>query len=110
LLAPPAPCLSRRLGSRTAIAGCLGLIAAFGIARALVPSAVGVILLTFPVGVGIGFAQALMPVAVKEHFAHRPAFATGIYATGISSGSALSTALPVPVAPPARRWPRSRAA
>src|SRR5712692_12129306 len=48
LFAPPAPYLSRRLGSRTAIAGCLGLIAAFGIARALVPGAAGVILLTFP--------------------------------------------------------------
>jgi CP family cyanate transporter-like MFS transporter len=104
LFAPPAPYLSRRLGSRTAIAGCLGLIAAFGIARALVPGAAGVILLTFPVGVGIGFAQALMPVAVKERFAHRPAFATGIYATGISTGSAISTAIAVPVAHAAGGW------
>ena len=104
LFAPPAPYLSRRFGSRAAIAACLGLIAAFGIARALVPSAAAVILLTFPVGVGMGFAQALMPVAVKERFAHRPAFATGIYVTGISGGSAISTAIAVPVAHIAGGW------
>ena len=49
---------------------------------------VGVILLTIPVGIGIGLAGALMPVAVKERFPDRPAFATGIYATGINTGSA----------------------
>jgi CP family cyanate transporter-like MFS transporter len=39
-----------------------------------------------------------MPVAVKEHFAHRPACASGIYTTGIQVGSALSSALAVPIA------------
>jgi MFS transporter, CP family, cyanate transporter len=39
-----------------------------------------------------------MPVAVKEHFAHRPAFASGVYTTGINMGSALSSALAVPIA------------
>jgi MFS transporter, CP family, cyanate transporter len=39
-----------------------------------------------------------MPVAVKERFAHRPAFASGIYTTGIQVGSALSSALAVPIA------------
>lgn len=104
LFAPPAPYLSRRFGSRAAIAGCVVLIAVFGIGRAVVPGAVGVILLTFGVGLGMGFAQALMPVAVKERFAHRPAFATGIYATGISTGSAISTAAVVPVAHAAGGW------
>ena len=33
-----------------------------------------------------------MPVAVKERFAHRPAFASGVYTTGINMGSALSSA------------------
>ena len=54
--------------------------------------------LTFPIGVGMGLAGALLPVAVKERFAHRPAFASGVYTTGINMGSALSSALAVPIA------------
>lgn len=104
LFAPPAPYLSSRLGSRYAIAACLAAIAAFGVARALVPSAAAVILLTVPVGVGIGFAGALLPVAVKERFPHRPAFATGIYATGINLGSAISASVAVPIAGAAGGW------
>jgi CP family cyanate transporter-like MFS transporter len=104
LFAPPAPYLSERLGSRYAIASCLALIGGAGIARALVPGEVAVILLTFPVGVGIGFAGALMPVAVKERFPDRPAFATGIYTTGINSGSAIAASVAVPIASVAGGW------
>ncbi|MCC6223430.1 MAG: MFS transporter [Thermoleophilia bacterium] len=104
LFAPPAPYLSSRLGSRYAIAACIAAIAVFGIARALAPSAAAVILLTVPVGVGIGFAGALLPVAVKERFPHRPAFATGIYATGINLGSATSASVAVPIAGAAGGW------
>ena len=39
-----------------------------------------------------------MPVAVKERFSDRPAFATGVYTTGINVGSALASALAVPIA------------
>jgi CP family cyanate transporter-like MFS transporter len=98
LFAPPAPYLLERVGSRTAIFAAIALIGVAGIARALAPGAVAVILLTFPVGIGIGLAGALMPVAVKERFAHKPAFATGIYTTGINVGSALAAALAVPIA------------
>jgi CP family cyanate transporter-like MFS transporter len=45
-----------------------------------------------------------MPVAVKERFPHRPAFATGIYTTGINTGSALSAAAAVPIAAAAGGW------
>ena len=45
-----------------------------------------------------------MPVAVKERFAGRPAFATGIYVLGINLGSALSAALAVPIAHAAGSW------
>lgn len=104
LFAPPAPYLLGRVGSRTAIFAALALIGVAGIARALAPGAVAVILLTFPVGIGIGLAGSLMPVAVKERFAHRPAFATGIYTTGINAGSALAAALAVPIAAAAGGW------
>jgi len=104
LFAPPAPYLARRYGTRGAVAGCLAAIAAFGLLRAVVPGAAFVIALTFGVGLGMGLAQTLMPVAVKERFPHRPAFATGVYATGINGGSALSSALSVPVANALGSW------
>jgi len=110
LFALPAPALSRRYGSRLAIAACLALIGLFGIARAAAPGPAAVIALTFGVGLGLGFAQALMPVAVKERFAQRPAFATGIYVLGINIGSAISSALAVPIAHAAGSWRWSVAA
>src|SRR5205814_365528 len=90
LFAPPAPFLSGRIGSRRAIAVALALIGTFGVARLVVPNAAGVILLTFPLGMGMGLAGAMLPVAVKERFADRPGFATGIYTTGITVGAAAS--------------------
>ncbi len=104
LFAPPAPFLSGRIGSRHAIAAALGLIGAFGIARTLVPGAAGVVLLTFPVGMGMGLAGAMLPVAVKERFADRPGFATGVYTMGITVGSAVSAAVAVPLAHAAGGW------
>ena len=104
VFALPASVVTRRYGTRLAIAACLALIGVFGIARAAAPGAVAVIALTFGVGIGLGFAQALMPVAVKERFAARPAFATGIYVLGINIGSALSSALAVPIADAAGSW------
>jgi len=104
VFALPAPQVSRRYGTRLAICVCLTLIGGFGIARAIAPAAAGVILLTFGVGIGLGLAQALMPVAVKERFAGRPAFATGIYVLGFNIGSALASALAVPIADAAGSW------
>src|SRR5439155_7496429 len=104
IFALPGPWLGRRLGSRKAIAGCLSLIAAFGVARSLSPGAAAVITLTLGVGIGIGLAQTLMPVAVKERVTHRPALATGIYAMGINIGSAVSSAIAVPLADLGNGW------
>jgi MFS transporter, CP family, cyanate transporter len=98
LFAIPGAWVAARLGTRAAIGACLAGIAAFGLMRAAAPGAPLVLALTFPIGVGMGLAGALMPVAVKERFAHRPAFASGVYTTGINLGSALSSALAVPIA------------
>jgi CP family cyanate transporter-like MFS transporter len=104
VFALPAPEVSRRYGTRLAIAVCLGLIGSFGIARGVAPGAAAVILLTFGVGIGLGLAQALMPAAVKERFALRPAFATGIYVLGFNIGSAVSSVLAVPIADGTGSW------
>jgi CP family cyanate transporter-like MFS transporter len=104
VFALPAPEVSRRYGTRLAIAVCLGLIGGFGVARGIAPGAAAVILLTFGVGIGLGLAQALMPAAVKERFALRPAFATGIYVLGFNIGSALSSVFAVPIADGTGSW------
>jgi MFS transporter, CP family, cyanate transporter len=98
LFAPPAAYLGARIGTRAAIALSVLLIGAFGVARAVAPSAAFVVLLTWPIGVGMGLAGALVPVAVKESFPLRPAGPTGVYTTGVQVGSALSAAIAVPIA------------
>jgi MFS transporter, CP family, cyanate transporter len=104
IFAPPAPFLSGRVGTRHAIGAALGLIGVFGIARALVPGALGVILLTIPLGIGMGLAGAMLPVVAKERFADKPGFATGAYTTGIVIGAAVAAAVAVPLAHAANGW------
>jgi CP family cyanate transporter-like MFS transporter len=98
LFAPPAAYVSRHLGLRHALGAAIGLIGAFGLARALAPGAWLLILLTVPAGIGMGIGGALLPVWVKEHFSDRPAFATGVYTTAISTGGTTASALAVPLA------------
>ncbi|HEY0416717.1 MAG TPA: MFS transporter [Gaiellaceae bacterium] len=104
LFAPPAPYLVARAGSRLAVAAAVLAIGAFGVARAVVPGAAGVVLLTVPVGIGMGLAGAMLPVAVKERFADRPGFATGVYTAGMTVGSAVAAAAAVPLAHLGNGW------
>ena len=104
LFAPPAPYLVARAGSRLAVAAAVLSVGAFGVARALVPGAAGVVLLTVPVGIGMGLAGAMLPVAVKERFADRPGFATGVYTAGMTVGSAVGAAAAVPLAHLGNGW------
>lgn len=104
LFAPPAPYLVARAGSRLAVAAAVLAVGAFGVGRALVPGAAGVVLLTVPVGIGMGLAGAMLPVAVKERFADRPGFATGVYTAGMTIGSAVGAAAAVPLAHLGNGW------
>jgi MFS transporter, CP family, cyanate transporter len=52
----------------------------------------------------MGLGNGLMPVAVKERFAGRPVFATGVYAAGINVGATLSAAVAVPIANALGSW------
>ena len=86
LFAPPAAYPEHELERELRLRSVL-LIGAFGVARAIAPSATLVVLLTWPIGVGMGLAGALVPVAVKENFPLRPAGPTGVYTTGVQVGS-----------------------
>jgi MFS transporter, CP family, cyanate transporter len=98
LFAPAAAYLASRVGTRAGSAWSIGLIGVFGVARAVSPGVALLVLLTWPIGIGMGLAGALAPVAVKERFSERPATPTGVYTTGIQIGSASSAALAVPIA------------
>jgi len=104
LFAPPAAFLSRRLGPRHALTGVLALIGLAGLLRAVAPGAELLVLLTFPVGIGMGLGNALLPVGVKERFADRPVFATGIYAIGMTTGATIAAAAAVPLADALGSW------
>ena len=98
LFAPVAAYLAAKIGTRRAMTIGLALIGTFGILRAVAPSAWLVVLLTWPVGVGMGLGNALAPIAVKERFEARPATGTGVYTTGIQIGSTSAAVLAVPLA------------
>jgi MFS transporter, CP family, cyanate transporter len=104
LCAPLATRLARRVGIRSGMAVALGLIGCFGVVRAVVPGAWLVVLLTLPVGIGMGLGNALAPLAVKEQIPDRPATATGVYTTGMQIGSAVSAAVAVPLAAALGGW------
>ncbi len=104
LFAPLAGLLSARWGLRAAMAGCLLAIAVVGVGRALSPGIAVLLALTLPVGVAMAVAGTLLPVAVKQRFAHRPAFANGIGVTGINIGAAISSAVAVPIASAWEGW------
>ena len=99
LFAPVAAYLAARIGTRRAMTIGLALIGVFGVLRATMPSAWLVVLLTWPVGIGMGFGNAIAPISVKEHFEQRPASAPASTRPGSRSGRRAQ-----------RRWPsRSRA-
>jgi len=95
---------ARRRAHGATRAAALAFVGVFGIVRAVAPGAVLVILLTVPVGLGMGLGNALLPVAVKERFADRPVFATGVYAAGINVGATASSAAAVPLSHALGSW------
>jgi CP family cyanate transporter-like MFS transporter len=104
LFAPAAGPLAARVGATRAMTIVLFTIGLAGIARAVAPGALGVILLTLPIGVGIAIGNVLAPVLVKIAFAHRPLLATGLFAFGIQIGAGGSGALAVPLADALDGW------
>jgi CP family cyanate transporter-like MFS transporter len=104
LFAPVGASLSAWVGTRRAMTIGLVLIGVFGILRGAVPSTWLVVLLTLPLGIGMGIGNATAPLAVRHTVPERPATGTGVYATGIQLGSAISAAVAVPLASVLGGW------
>lgn len=98
------PLLVRSLGTRVAIGVSLAAIGVCGLARSVAGSTLPLVFTTIGIGIAIGVAGAVLPIAVKERFADRPALGTGIYTGGIQVGAALSAAAAIPLAQAAGGW------
>jgi MFS transporter, CP family, cyanate transporter len=104
VFALPARHLSQRIGLRAAVTFAVVGVAVAGVIRPVPDAALAIILLTVPIGVGMGIAGAILPVVVKERFATRPGFATAVYTTGIAMGATLAAAFAVPLAHAMGSW------
>ena len=104
LFAPLGPHAVRRLGPRLAIAACVLAIVGFGLLRAVAPGPLAVLAVTFGIGLGMGTIGPVLTMVVRLRVPHRPAMATGAYASGIVLGATLAAALAVPLASGGSDW------
>jgi CP family cyanate transporter-like MFS transporter len=79
-------------------------VGVFGVLRVLPSSPWLVVALTWPVGLGMGVAGAIAPVAIKERFGPRSAVGTGAYTSGIQTGAFISAVTAVPLAQLVGGW------
>lgn len=80
------PVLVRRLGEGRVILISLGLIILGTLVRSSVPSALFVLLMTLPIGLGIALIGVTLPAVVKQKFPDRGGVVTGAYVASLSSG------------------------
>ncbi len=98
LFAPPAPYLAHRIGARVALGACVAAIGFFGLLRAGAPTTAAILVATVPIGVAMGLAGALVPIAVEERLHTHPVLSSGVFAIGLNVGAAASAAGAVPLA------------
>ncbi|MCE3551874.1 MFS transporter [Pseudonocardia sp. RS11V-5] len=98
-----APVLARRVGLARAIGVALAVLGVGLVVRVL--GGAGVMLGgTFVACAGIAVANVLVPVVVKESFAHRVGLMTGLYTAALQGSGALGSALTPPLEGPAGGW------
>src|SRR5215218_6141547 len=97
VMAVPGGTLADRWGPARAIAAGLTLVAVGGGLRAIAPEFVLLLALTFLFGAGIGVSQPSLPRLMRSRFPLRVGVTTGIYASGIISGSIVSASLTGPM-------------
>jgi CP family cyanate transporter-like MFS transporter len=96
--------LVTRMSPARIIGVSLVFIAAGTLARAAMPSALGLIAATVPIGIGIALAGVGLPGVAKAHFPSRPGVATGAYVASLSVGGGLTAATIVPLADAFGDW------
>ena len=97
LMAVPGGALVDRWGPSPVIAAGLTLVAVGGGLRAFAPGFVLLLVLTFLFGAGIGLSQPSLPRLMRSRFPFRLGVTTGIYASGLISGSIIAASLTGPI-------------
>jgi CP family cyanate transporter-like MFS transporter len=99
-----APTLVAVWGAGRTVAACVAILAVSGALRAVAPGSLALLVLTIPVGLGIGVGGATLPVLVKDWLPGRAASATAVYTFFIQVGSVGSSAVAVPLSLAAGGW------
>jgi MFS transporter, CP family, cyanate transporter len=97
LMAVPGGGLVDRWGPSRVIAAGLALVAVGGGLRAAAPGFALLLVMTFLFGAGIGLSQPSLPRLMRSRFPFRLGVATGIYASGLISGSIIAASLTGPI-------------
>ncbi len=97
IMAVPGGGLADRLGPARVIAGGLALVALGGGLRAAAPGFLVLLALTFLFGAGIGISQPSLPRLMRSRFPLRLGVTTGVYASGLVSGSIIAASLTGPL-------------
>jgi MFS transporter, CP family, cyanate transporter len=97
LMAVPGGAVADRWGPARVIAAGLALVTVGGGLRAVAPEFVLLLALTFLFGAGIGISQPSLPRLMRSRFPLRLGVTTGIYASGLVSGSIVAASLTGPI-------------
>ncbi len=97
LVAVPTGELADRWGPTRMILIGLSAVAIGGALRALAPGTTALLGATVLFGIGIGTTQPSLPRMARGLYPERLGFATGVYASGMITGSILAASLTVPV-------------
>jgi CP family cyanate transporter-like MFS transporter len=110
LFAVLGPAVAPLTGVRAGIALSVAVLLVFALLRALVPGAVGLLLLTFGVGVGTGTVGPLLPMFVRGRLPAQVVAGTAAYAGGTITGAALGSGVVVPLESLLGGWQQALAA
>jgi MFS transporter, CP family, cyanate transporter len=97
LMAVKGGTLADRWGPAWVITLGLSLVAFGGGLRAVAPEFVLLLVLTFLFGAGIGLSQPSLPRLMRAHFPSRLGATTGIYASGMITGSIVAASVTGPI-------------
>lgn len=97
LMAVPGGTLADRWGPTRVIAVGLAFITIGGGLRAVAPEFALLVALTFVFGAGIGISQPSLPRLMRSRFPLRVGLTTGIYASGMVTGSIVAASLTGPI-------------
>src|SRR4051794_5810968 len=93
-----------RIGYGRLIELCLLVLAIASALRAVMPTAVLLLVMTVPIGIATALAGVALPPVVKHRFAERGGAATGAYVGAMGFGAAIASVTAVPLAHALGGW------